>query len=695
MTTLAAAGTFWLAYDGGTYDLASRTTAAIVVLWALVVGVGAGFLPRTRVPVATLLTGAFLAAFGGFTLASAAWASSAEGAYSEFARVVLYLAVFVLAGIGGSRVTAAGWSDGLGLGVAAIGILAVASRLFPGLVSAADLETLLPETHVRLSYPLDYWNGLAIFIALAFPLLLRSAVEWPRPLRAIALAPLPALAGAIYLTSSRGGAAVALLGTVVFVVTAGRWAVAGAAALATAGSAVAVAALHHWPAVVNPSGRELMAAGEGHRAALALLVVCAATSGAYALADWLLVGRTAPSRTTAVALAAACGVAAIAVVSFSHPGRRFETFKAPPPRPSASTTGFVESHLLSSNGSGRWQFWSAAVREFDARPLDGRGAGSYEAWWAQHGTLQDFVRDAHSLYVEQLGELGIVGFALLVLALASGAAVGAYRLAALPAARRPTVAALLACFLAYCLGAGIDWMWELTAVSVVGMACLGLLTGAATAGESGRTGSDPVRNSRRPAAPRRGRTGSDPVRNLTRPPAPGSGSDPVRTTTPLEAGSDPVRTRRPERPRPGRLRPGRRTRIAARAAFALVALALVVAEAMPLLSSTKVDESQAAARRGDSAAARSDALAAHNLEPWAATPYLQLALVQEQAGSLRAARDSILEAISRDRLDWRLWLVRARVETKAGEIRAARRSLARARALNPRSPLFAKKGAGA
>ena len=80
---------------------------------------------------------------------------------------------------------------------------------------------------------------------------------------------------------------------------------------------------------------------------------------------------------------------------------------------------------------------------------------------------------------------------------------------------------------------------------------------------------------------------------------------------------------------------------------------------------------------------------AHTLEPWAASPYLQLALLEEQSGDLRRLAARIGQAIDRDRSDWRLWLVSARIDVKAGFIGEARRSLARARALNPRSPLFA------
>ncbi|MDP9223413.1 MAG: tetratricopeptide repeat protein, partial [Actinomycetota bacterium] len=65
------------------------------------------------------------------------------------------------------------------------------------------------------------------------------------------------------------------------------------------------------------------------------------------------------------------------------------------------------------------------------------------------------------------------------------------------------------------------------------------------------------------------------------------------------------------------------------------------------------------------------------------------ALVQEQLGRLAAARGWIRKAIDKNPSDWRLWLVSARIDTKADDIPAARQSLRRAKALNPRSPLFA------
>ena len=82
-------------------------------------------------------------------------------------------------------------------------------------------------------------------------------------------------------------------------------------------------------------------------------------------------------------------------------------------------------------------------------------------------------------------------------------------------------------------------------------------------------------------------------------------------------------------------------------------------------------------RASDTDAALDRAAAAQALEPWAASPYLQLALVREAAGDLAGARAAIEDAIERDPLDWRLWLVRTRLETKDGAVAEARESLAR------------------
>jgi hypothetical protein len=317
----------------------------------------------------------------------------------------------------------------------------------------------------------------------------------------------------------------------------------------------------------------------------------------------------------------------VALAVAVHPVKRVQDFKRLPDTSALTEEDRIQAHLLSASGNGRWQWWESAVEEWRASPVEGGGAGSYEAWWTQHGTLPAFVRDAHSLYAETLGELGIVGFALLVAALGSGVLTGVRRLRRAEA--RTTVAALLAGFVAYLAIAGVDWMWELTVVSVVAMLLLGLLVGPATA-----------------------------------------------VTGPAAASA------RPARPA------GLNIRAATAVVLVCAAPFVIGSQLIPLLATLEVRRSQSAVVAGDGAEALSTAFAARRLQGWAASTHLQLALVQEQLGNLPAASRTIQEAISHDETDWRLWLVRARIETKLGEIPQARRSLHRAAELNPRSPLF-------
>jgi tetratricopeptide (TPR) repeat protein len=132
----------------------------------------------------------------------------------------------------------------------------------------------------------------------------------------------------------------------------------------------------------------------------------------------------------------------------------------------------------------------------------------------------------------------------------------------------------------------------------------------------------------------------------------------------------------------------RALRLGPRVAVGLVAAALIALQLVPLLSENEIRVSQEAAARGDGKRALEAAQAARRLEPWASSPYLQVALVREQTGDLTGAGSAIAAAIDRDRFNWRLWLVSARLETRAGRIPAARASLRRAHALNPKSPLW-------
>jgi O-antigen ligase len=78
--------------------------------------------------------------------------------------------------------------------------------------------------------------------------------------------------------------------------------------------------------------------------------------------------------------------------------------------------------------------------------------------------VSSFARDAHSLYVETLAELGPIGLALVLLALG-------VPLLALRRRGDPLLAAAAAGYTAFVLHVAVDWDWELPAVTLVGVAC--------------------------------------------------------------------------------------------------------------------------------------------------------------------------------------------------------------------------------
>ena len=202
---LVAAGVFLVAYDNGTYDDVARLSLAVGVWWFVLLAVAVGLLPLARPPRAAVLAGFFLAGLAALAFASVGWSTSAERAFTEFDRTALFFGIFVLVVMLGKPGTSGRFADGIALGITAIGLLALAARCFPNVISETDYSTVLPSAYTRLSYPLGYWNGLGIFTGISFPLLLRAALVSRRLLlRGLALAPLPALAAVIYLTSSRG-----------------------------------------------------------------------------------------------------------------------------------------------------------------------------------------------------------------------------------------------------------------------------------------------------------------------------------------------------------------------------------------------------------------------------------------------------------------------------------------------------------
>ena len=128
-----------------------------------------------------------------------------------------------------------------------------------------------------------------------------------------------------------------------------------------------------------------------------------------------------------------------------------------------------------------------------------------------------------------------------------------------------------------------------------------------------------------------------------------------------------------------------RYRLRSRIPVALFPLLLVLVQLPPVVGTSRIRDSQAAAARGDDAEALAAAADAVAIQPWAATPYVQRALLQERAGALRAAETDLLRAREREPTNWRHALLLARVLAEQGRASEAVQAFEQARKLRPRS----------
>jgi len=119
-----------------------------------------------------------------------------------------------------------------------------------------------------------------------------------------------------------------------------------------------------------------------------------------------------------------------------------------------------------------------------------------------------------------------------------------------------------------------------------------------------------------------------------------------------------------------------------------VALAWLAAIALigPLLVEREINASRDAVAAGNVSSAVDHAETARSIEPWAASPYLQLGLIAERRAEYDLAVERLTQAIEREEGNWELYALRSRVEAAAGDEAGALADLEKARELNPLAP---------
>jgi hypothetical protein len=446
----------WMAVaDGGFFDTSWGWPTLIFLLTATVGVVRADRLPLGWRDAAFLLG---LAAFVGWGLLSTLWAPGAELPIRASELAILYLvavAAFLVL-------------DSLSL---PLGVLGAATA-----VAAYSLATRLIPDHVGtyapqaggylLAGPTGYQNCLGMLCALstiiALGLVAHAVSVVGRVASAISLV---ILLPTLYFTFSRGAVAALVLGVL--------------AALAldplrlrlsvALSCALPVPLLGVWlcsrSRPLTHAGAPLSAAAhDGHRLAAVLLALAVVQAGAIVLLGAFEARLPAAPRARKVYLVVA-GLAAAAVVvtvlvRIGNPvtfvSHATDAFKSSSP----AYGGNLNDRLVTFSGHTRSAYWDAAWQEVRAHPLLGGGDGTFRRYWIQYRSVPVGVLNAHNLYLETLAELGPVGLALLLGALA-------VPLTAFARVRRHRYAAVYAAaYLAALLHAAIDWDWQLPALTL-------------------------------------------------------------------------------------------------------------------------------------------------------------------------------------------------------------------------------------
>jgi hypothetical protein len=491
LMALAPASLVYLSFNAGGYFPSASGLVAIVFAGALVLRTTLAARPFEGFSRALAIPLLGLVLYAAFQLTSALWSQATAHTLDSFARTLLY--VLALALFGSVRYTRARLGRlvrAVVAGLAAVCLIGLVSRVLPH-----TWPTASSFFAGRLNYPLTYWNAegmvAAIVLILGFHLTADRAEHWG--VRVAAAAILPGVAATLLLTFSRGAMGVTVIGLLAYCLLT-RFNTLPTALLAVA-PPVAIALRSAWDATAlatnHPTGPLAVSQGR-HVAAVvgACMVGAGLLRAALLLADRRVAAlplvRTPPRRAVRLGIGVSAGVVVLTIAlaaggwGFAH--REYDKFVHGNTGPSAAQT---RDRLTDPANNGRVSLWKAAVRIYDTQKLRGTGAGTYQQYYPRYRTEGLYVVDAHSLYLQSLAELGVVGFVLIlivVLGMLAGLA------ARIRGPDRALYAALFAASLAWAVHQAFDWDWQMPAVTLGVFILAGLALARPSDGKAGLSG---------------------------------------------------------------------------------------------------------------------------------------------------------------------------------------------------------------
>lgn len=458
---LAVATVAGVAAASGGYFPTSWGWTALVLAWVVL---AAALIGGARLGRLELVWTAALAGLAGLACLSGLWGASGPAALAG-QRLLVYVAAVPAALLLVRRRDIGLFLGGLIAGATGACAYGLATRLEPDRVGSFGAEA-----GYRLFEPLGYWNALGTFAALALLLSLGLACYVRSATGAIlaALAPV-VLLPTLYFTFSRGAWLALGVGAVVALgVSLRRLRLATGALVLLPLPALGVLLASRLDGLTKSTATLAQATDDGHT--LLLLLGLLALGQLLVATAFVALGRRVDvpqraRRALGATLTAVVAAGLVAVfVTYDDPvslaQRGYDSFTGPP-------TGGTDlnGRLLTFSNNGRIELWGAAWDEFRAHPVVGSGAGGFERWWFEHRQSGQAVRDAHNLYAQTLGELGVVGLALLVAVLAVPLVAG------VRARRHPLAAVALGAYAAYLVHAFVDWDWQVPALTLLALFC--------------------------------------------------------------------------------------------------------------------------------------------------------------------------------------------------------------------------------
>jgi O-antigen ligase len=338
----------------------------------------------------------------------------------------------------------------------------------------------------RLNSPLGYVNGEGCVFAMGCWLALALS-ERRRPLAAgLGAAATVALACLALLSQSRGAAVSVFISVIVALI-----AIPGVRrrllALAIVGAGLAAAAspiIHVYsrangasapPSVIHSAALAIVAASIGTGVVWALVVASEGIVRRRGVRATAVLERWATIAAVLVVLVPA-GAALVRVSSIDHTIRtQWHAFVHL--SDNAANAGSSGQSRLFSGGGNRYDYWRIAWHAFTGNPVAGVGAGNYTQAYFRERHTQEAIQNPHSLELQALSELGLIGGVLLALLL-GGVVLGARRLRTAARESRQARAVMVAATgvaVVWLVDTSGDWMHLLPGVTAIALAAIAVL----------------------------------------------------------------------------------------------------------------------------------------------------------------------------------------------------------------------------